>query len=122
MSRYSWWIVPQNYPKIMRDFDIFHIPHITIKNNMSYPRPHRSIGMEIPLKYGKVFKGLHGWGVECHAMGWGKYTMTIEYYSHSDGTGIPAYEWPSIGIFCCADKTSNRPRDWRVITERMSCH
>ena len=118
MTCYSWWIVPHNYPKIMRDLGMSHIPHLTIKKGMTYPTHHDLIGVEIPLEYGNVFNDSRGWGIKCSASNMGNYTMTIDYV-HPIPTVNSNYEWPCAGIFCCANTCSHRPRNWYIITERM---
>ena len=119
MYCYSWWIVPHNYPKIMREYGMDHIPHITVKSRMSFPVPHPSIGMEFDMRfYGNIIP-LHpqGYGVMCEMEEWGKLSMTLRYY------GVPGDTKNNLelikGIFCCANCLDPRPQRWEIITEKV---
>ncbi len=119
MYCYSWWIVPHNYPRIMRDYDMDHIPHITVKSRMSFPDPHPSIGKEFDMRfYGDIIP-LHpqGYGVMCEVQGWGELSMTINY---SDVPGdIKNKLGTTKGILCCAKTISPHPHKWKIITEKV---
>ena len=119
MYCYSWWIVPHNYPKIMRDYGMTHIPHITLTSNMSFPRSHKDTGKEFNMRFQGDIVPLYpqGYGVMCDIDGWGAYSMTMGYTGKSSSTKNDIGF--IMGIFCCADTRNPNPAKWKIMTEKV---
>ena len=119
MYCYSWWIVPHNYPKIMKDYGMDHIPHITIKSRMSYPEYHPDIGKEFELRFYGNMISLYpsGYGVMCEVKGLGDFSMTINYLRDHDSTQNNLEQ--TMGIFCCAKTIHPNPKYWKIITDTV---
>ena len=115
MYRYSWWIVPHNYTHLMKSYNMVHIPHLTIKTNMSYPQQKNPVGKEIGLSFDPtpvVYKNIVGFW--CDVKEYGRRFMAV-YYKQSELIDIKPPEVGG-GIICCADTHDPYSQNWTIIT------
>ena len=115
MYKYSWWVVPHNYTKIMRMYGMIHTPHVTIKTHMHFPdQSNTNIGKEFTMTFTGPMKHVQGGvGFSCEVENLGMYTMVI-YYNTRELLGI-ANPGTIKGIFCCADTEHPWEDEWKVI-------
>ena len=110
---YSWWIVPHNYTKYMKMYNMVHIPHITIKTRMIYPQQNKHIGKEFDIKFiGEMCVFNEGVGFSCEVENMGGYTMIVHYNTQE----LMGGERPdnTKGIFCCADTQHQYEEGWTI--------
>tara|TARA_R110002074_G_scaffold58124_1_gene142645 strand:- start:1029 stop:1322 length:294 start_codon:yes stop_codon:yes gene_type:complete len=92
-----------------------HIPHLTIKTNMTYPQQKAPVGNEIGLNFDRdpvVYKNMVGFW--CDVKEYGRLFMAV-HYNRSELIDIKG---PGAvgGIICCASTHSTHAHKWKIIT------
>jgi hypothetical protein len=121
MGGVSLWVVPHGYNVLMNSYKMDHIPHVTILNNLGYPRPTDDVGKEYEITVQGDLQSLYGTetvGVYCdvnvsHTIS-APY-MVLWYYGKRDVRSMPRLGPTMKGIMCLADCTSPNPTDWKII-------
>ena len=115
VSSFSVWVVPHNYPQVMRSMGMKHIPHIIIRCDMAYPCTHPDIGKEYSFNImGNIQQYDNIAYVNCDVDELGIKQMIISFdsISHDCKLKIPDI---SRGILCNANTSSRNPSKWVVI-------
>ena len=60
MGGVSLWVVPHGYNVLMNSYKMDHIPHVTILNNLGYPRPTDDVGKEYEITVQGDLQPLYG--------------------------------------------------------------